>query len=117
MSRTQYSVEFKIKAVEEHKAGETAPVTANRIGVPIGTFRNWVHLYNKGLLKLSNAVSVSHSPAQLNAVTYTVTYATNIFTDLDDARKAAAKIAAESPGFTVRIYTQSIVATYKLEVT
>ena len=50
-ARGKYTLEFKLEAVRLVKGGQTAPVTAKILGVPVQTLGNWMRLSDKGQLK------------------------------------------------------------------
>jgi transposase len=49
-SRARYTLEFKQEAVRQVKAGRTAAVVAQTLGMPKASLTNWVRADAKGLL-------------------------------------------------------------------
>lgn len=62
-TRKQYTVEFKIKAVERLlSSGKSLWAVSKELGVDHKTLTPWVAAYKNGRLKLSNAIAVSANP-------------------------------------------------------
>ena len=49
--RGKYTLEFKMEAVRLVKGGQTVPVTAKILGMPVQTLGVWVRLSRQGRLK------------------------------------------------------------------
>ncbi len=50
-ARSKYTVEYKLEAVRLGKGGQSVPVTAKILGVPVQTLGNWVRLSPDGHCK------------------------------------------------------------------
>jgi len=73
----QYTVEFKIKVVEEYMKGSTALNLASKYNIPYSskhktcsTLNNWIKAYKEGRLSLGNAVRVSRKSILVDGVRY-----------------------------------------------
>ena len=64
-ARGKYTLEFKLEAVRLVKRGQTAPVTAKILGVPVQTLGNWMRLSDKGQLKGASDRPVSAEQMEL----------------------------------------------------
>ena len=64
-TRGNHTLEFKLEAVRLVKGGQTAPVTAKILGVPVQTLGNWVRLSGKGQLKGAGDKPVSVEQMEL----------------------------------------------------
>ena len=61
----KYTLEFKLEAVRLVKGGQSVPVTAKILGVPVQTLGNWVRLAEKGQLKGAGDKPVSPEQMEL----------------------------------------------------
>lgn len=64
-ARGQYTLEYKLEAVRLVKGGQSVPVTARILGVPVQTLGNWVRLSGKGELKGAGDKPVSAEQMEL----------------------------------------------------
>lgn len=108
--RRQYTVEFKLKVVQEYLNGDDRVwVVAERNGIPTDITKgggrrsqllsNWLALYRRGLLHMDNAIAVSHkAPAVVRAPESIYMVGDNTYTTKAAARSAAMQLATEQPG-------------------
>lgn len=61
----KHTLEFKLEAVRLVKGGQTAPVTAKILGVPVQTLGNWMRLGDKGQPKGASDRPVSAEQMEL----------------------------------------------------
>jgi transposase len=64
-ARGQYTLEYKLEAVRLVKGGQSVPVTAKILGVPVQTLGNWVRLSGKGQLIGAGDKPVSQEQMEL----------------------------------------------------
>ena len=92
-ARGKYTLEFKLEAVRLVKGGQTAPVTAKILGVPVQTLGNWMRLSDKGQLKGASDRPVSAEQMELARLRAELA---RVKMERDILKKATAYFARES---------------------
>ncbi len=92
-ARSKYTVEYKLEAVRLVKGGQSVPVTAKILGVPVQTLGNWVRLSEKGQLKGAGDKPVS--PEQMELARLRAELA-RVKMERDILKKATAYFAREA---------------------
>lgn len=103
-ARAQYTLEYKLEAVRQVRAGEAISVAAKVLGIPKATLSNWVRHAAKGELNgAGEKPAVAVTAEQMELARLRAENA-RLRMERDIAKKAAAYFAQDTlrgtPGFT-----------------
>ncbi|OOG53225.1 hypothetical protein B0E49_12280 [Polaromonas sp. C04] len=102
--RAQYTLEYKLEAVRQVKAGQAMSIVAKVLGIPKATLGNWVRHAAKGeLTGAGDTTATTVTPEQMELARLRAENA-RLRMERDIAKKAAAYFAQDTlrgtPGFT-----------------
>ena len=92
--RSQYTLEYKLEAVRQVKAGQSIAVTARVLGIAKTTLRAWVSAYDKGKLEGAGDKPTVVTPEQMELARLRAQNA-RLKMELEIAKKAAAYFAQD----------------------
>ena len=92
--RSQYTLEYKLEAVRQVKAGQSIAVTARVLGIAKTTLRAWVSAHDKGKLEGAVDKPTVVTPEQMELARLRAQNA-RLKMELEIAKKAAAYFAQD----------------------
>ncbi len=92
--RSQYTLDYKLEAVRQVKAGQAIAVTARVLGIAKTTLQAWVKAHDKGELEGAGEISSVVTPEQMELARMRAQIA-RLQMELEIAKKAAAYFAQD----------------------
>ncbi len=101
--RSKYTLEYKLEAVRQVKAGQSVATVSKVLGIPKASLSNWVRQSGKGVLSGAGDKAVAVTAEQMELARLRAEVA-RLRMERDIAKKAAAYFAQDTlrgtPGFT-----------------